>query len=79
MVSSEIKCPAAKNHKDQIKNKPQDLFGNTSSGNRALCIAGYRPAQKFYSPHRIWHGSVTWLTNVGVHTDSVNSNERTQL
>jgi len=32
---------------DQIKNKPQDLLVNTSSGNRVLFIAGYRPAQEF--------------------------------
>jgi len=34
---------------DQIKSKPQDLLVNTSSGNRVLYIANYRPAQEFDS------------------------------
>jgi len=36
---------------DQIKNKPQDLLVNTSSGNRILTV-DYRPAQEFVI-HRI--------------------------
>jgi len=38
-----------RNHIDQIKNKPQDLLVNTSSGNRVLYFLGYRITQEFDS------------------------------
>jgi len=49
LVSSEIE---PLNHIDQIKNKPQDVLVNTSSGNGVLYIAGYRPGQEFDSQER---------------------------
>jgi len=60
LISFEIKCTDTKKHKiltrntkqhtvDQIKNKPQDIWINTSNGNRVLCIAGYRTTQEFDS------------------------------
>ena len=57
LVSSEIQCTVTKNHKIFIRTtkphksnkKTQDLLLNSSSGNRVLFIAGYRPAQEFES------------------------------
>jgi len=54
---SEMKCTATNNHKiftrttksHKSNKKTQDLLVNTSSGNRALYIAGYRPAQEIES------------------------------
>jgi len=37
------------NYTDQIKNKPQDLLVNTSSGNCVVYIAGCGPSQEFDS------------------------------
>jgi len=47
---------------DRTKNKTQDLLLNTSSGNRVMHIAGYRPAQEFDSKEHDTNQSHEWAT-----------------
>jgi len=53
---------------DQIKSKPQDLLVNTSSGNRVLYIANYRPAQEFDSHDTDTNQSHDWATFMYIDT-----------